>query len=123
MSNKNRGCRLAIWMILAVSALGLAHGGIRGAVAGESGALRFQGVIMEHQGSTLIVNEHTLLLTATTKVMAPDKTALRADRLAQGQWIAVEAEQTAIGLRARAIVLLPKPVRGAEESLFTVESE
>jgi hypothetical protein len=123
MSKNNYGCRLAIWTILMISALMLARVDIGGAMAEETRFIRFQGVIMEHQGTTLIVNERPVLLTGTTKLLSQDKTAVRADRLVQGQWIAIEAEQTTIGLRARTIVLLPKPLPGAEEALFTDESE
>jgi hypothetical protein len=123
MSNNNCGYRLAIWTVLLVSALGLANLGIRGAMAGETGVIRFQGVIMEHEGSTLIINERPVFLTRATKVMTKDKNVLREDRLVQGQWVVVEAAQSTIGLQAGTIVLLPKPLPGAEETLFTEDSE
>ncbi|MBI3596078.1 MAG: hypothetical protein HY203_02870 [Nitrospirae bacterium] len=123
MSKNSYGYRLAIWTILMVSTLVLARVNIRGAIAAETRFIRFQGVIMEHQGTTLVVNERPVFLTRVTKVLSQDKNALREDRLVQGQWVAVEAEQTTIGLQARTIYLLPKRLQGAEESLFTEESE
>jgi len=123
MSKNNYGRRLAIWTIILVSTLVLARVDLRGAIAAESRFIRFQGVIMEHQGTTLVVNERPVYLTGVTKVLSPDKNPLRADRLVQGQWVAVEAEQTTLGLQARTIYLLPKRPRAAEESPFTNESE
>jgi hypothetical protein len=123
MSKNNYGYRLAVWTILTVSALVLANIGIRGAMAEGTGVIRFQGVIMEHQGTELIVNERPVFVTKGTKVMSQDKNPIREDRLVQGQWVAIEAQQTALGLQARTIVLLPRPLPGAEESLFTDESE
>jgi hypothetical protein len=123
MSKNNYGRRLAIWTILLISTLVLARVDLPGAIAAESRFIRFQGVIMERQGTTLVVNERPVNLTPVTKVLSPDKTPLRADRLLQGQWVAVEAEQTTLGLKARTIYLLPKPLEGSDESLFTEESE
>lgn len=122
MSKNNYGRRLAIWTIILVSTLVLARVDLRGAMAAESRFIRFQGVIMDHQGTTLVVNERSVYLTGVTKILSPDQIALRADRLVQGQWVAVEAEQTTIGLQARKIYLVPKRQQAAE-SLFTNESE
>jgi len=122
MTKNNYGRRLAIWTIILVSTLVMARVDLRGAMAAESRFIRFQGVIMEHQGTTLVVNERSVYLTGVTKVLSPDKKALRAELLVHGQWVAVEAEQTAIGLQARKIYLLPKRLRAAEP-LFTNESE
>ncbi len=59
------------WSVSVVAAaimIGLAWGAGVGAAAAGDPSLRLQGVIMERDGQTLVINERPLLLTTATKV-------------------------------------------------------
>ena len=109
--------------VLIMAVLLLAGLGAGTAFSAESQLRRFQGVIMDRQGATLIVNEEPLAVTRGTRIMSMDRSPSSAARLVPGQWVAVEAEKTVNGQQARTIILLPKRVEGADLRLFTDQSD
>jgi len=76
---------------------------------------RFQGVIMDRQGSTLVINEHPLQLTRDTRVMLGDKTPASDALLVPSSWVAVIVDPpSADGQRINTIYLLPGRLNQAE---------
>jgi len=82
----------------------------------EDGApLRFQGLIMDRQGMTLVINEHPLQLTRDTRVMLGDKTPASDALLVPSSWVAVMVDPpSADGQRINTIYLLPGRLNQAE---------
>jgi len=84
-------------------------------VAGEGAPPRFQGLIMERHGSTLVINEHQLELTRDTRIMMGDKTPASDSLLVPSQWVAVIADPpSATGQQINTIYLLPQRLNQAE---------
>jgi len=82
----------------------------------EDGApLRFQGLIMDRQGMTLVINEHPLQLTRDTLVMLGDRTPASDALLVPSSWVAVMVDPpSADGQRINTIYLLPHRLNQAE---------
>jgi hypothetical protein len=115
MTIRRRGTRLPVSIGAMIAAMGLAWLMSGGALAGDDPPLRFQGLLMDRQGQTLIINERPLLLTKETRVLLGDKTPTFESRLVPPHWVAVVAgPATAAGQPIKTIYLLPKRLNGAE---------
>jgi len=125
MTIRRCGTRLPVSIGAIIAAMGLAWLMSGGAFAGDDPPLRFQGLLMERQGQTLIINERPLLLTKETRVLMGDKTPASEGRLVPPHWVAVVAgPATAAGQPIKTIYLLPRQLNGAEMvALFSDASE
>jgi len=110
-----RAMRWSVVMGAMVLAIGLAWPGSGSVFAGDGPPQRFQGLLMDRQGQTLIINERPLLLTRETRILLGNKMPASESQLVPGQWVAVEADPaTSSGQRIRAIYLLPGKQNGAQ---------
>jgi hypothetical protein len=125
MTIRRRGTRLPVSIGAIIAAMGLAWLMSGGAFAGNDQPLRFQGLLMDRHGQTLIINERPLLLTNETRVLFGDKTPASVSRLVPPHWVAVVAgPATAAGQPIKTIYLLPRRLNGAEMvALFSDASE
>ena len=69
MTIKRRRTRVPVSIGAIIAAMGLAWLMSGGAFAGDDPPLRFQGLLMDRHGQTLIINERPLLLTKETRVL------------------------------------------------------
>jgi hypothetical protein len=122
MTTRRCGKDVSTWVVMMAVALGLAWlAGGRAFAADNSPPLRFQGVLMERQGETLIINERPLLLTRETKVLSRDGTPLPESQLVPGQWVAVVAEPSSSGQQIKRIYLLPRRLNGPEQAALLAD--
>lgn len=125
MTIRRRGRRLPVSIGAIIAAMGLAWLMSGGAFAGDDPPLRFQGLLMERHGQTLIINERPLLLTKETRVLLGNKTPVSDALLVPPHWVAVIAgPATSSGQPIKTIYLFPRKLNGAEMmALFSDGSE
>jgi len=115
MMSMRRTTERLTWIGVMILAIGLPWAAGERVFAEDNPPLKFQGMIMERRGETLIINERPLVLTRETKAMLGDKSPVPESRLVPGTWVMVVAEPAASNVqRIDAIYVLPHRLNGAE---------
>jgi hypothetical protein len=125
MTIRRRRTRLPVSIGVIIAAMGLTWLMSGGAFAGDDPPLRFQGLLMDRHGQTLIINERPLLLTKETRVLMGNKAPVSDMLLVPPHWVVVVAgPATAAGQPIKTIYLFPRKLNGAEMvALFSDASE
>jgi hypothetical protein len=122
MMIQQRVKKWSAWGVAVAFLVGWAWSAGVGPAAAGAPLARVQGLIMERDGLTLVINERPFVLTRETKVLSMKKLPMSEDQLVKGQWVALLAEPSSSGgQKINTIYLLPRRLDGPALTLLFAE--